>query len=131
MIRFLAVCAVFVFAFALPASAKSIGTYSGCKKLGGAKNACMACVSGGNFFQSGSNVCGLGAKKPATPKPVATPTPDAPTTAPTKTPSSLPKATTSTTKKPTTTASGGCGGCQSMALLPLVGLLRLRRRRNR
>lgn len=47
------------------AMARSIGTYSGCKPLGRYKQACLDCVGGGNFWQSGQNVCGLpGAAKP-------------------------------------------------------------------
>ena len=41
------------------AAARSIGTYSGCKPLGQWKQACLDCVGGGNFWQSGQNVCGL------------------------------------------------------------------------
>lgn len=48
-----------VFLIASIGSAKSIGTYSGCKPLGRWKQACLDCVGGGNFWQSGHNVCGL------------------------------------------------------------------------
>ena len=52
-------CAFLVSLAAAPASARSIGAYSGCKPLGKYKQACLDCVGGGNFWQSGQNVCGL------------------------------------------------------------------------
>ncbi len=42
------------------ASADSIGTYSGCKRLkGSAATSCTACVGDGNFYQTDSSSCGL------------------------------------------------------------------------
>jgi formylglycine-generating enzyme required for sulfatase activity len=42
------------------AAQRSVGNYSGCKKLAGsAKDACLACVGGGNFYQTESKTCGL------------------------------------------------------------------------
>ncbi len=66
MPRYLAVAfGVLVALTADAALARSIGTYSGCKPLGKYKQACLDCVGGGNFWQSGQNVCGLpGASKP-------------------------------------------------------------------
>ncbi|MDX2015321.1 MAG: formylglycine-generating enzyme family protein [Myxococcaceae bacterium] len=52
MVMFLAVLS------ASSATAGSIGSYSGCKKLKGSeRGACEACVAGGNFYQPGSG-CG-------------------------------------------------------------------------
>ncbi|GEM_PF-194818 len=57
-------CAILVTVTAGAASARSIGSYSGCKPLGKYKQACLDCVGGGNFWQSGQNICGLqGASK--------------------------------------------------------------------
>ena len=65
------------------ASAGTITTYSGCKRLSGeAKAACTACVGGGNFYQPASKSCGAapGMKKskafktePPPPKPKSMP----------------------------------------------------------
>jgi len=65
------------------AAQRSIGTPSGCKKLSGsAKQSCLACVGGGNFWQKESKTCGLapGMKKstpmkadPPPPKPKSMP----------------------------------------------------------
>lgn len=46
-----------------PASAQlSIGTASGCKRLGNsARQACLKCVGTGNFYQTQSGVCGMDA----------------------------------------------------------------------
>jgi len=41
------------------AAQRSIGTYKGCNKLGSAKDACLKCVGGGNFYQTESKTCGL------------------------------------------------------------------------
>lgn len=61
MIKILAVSVVLVFVgVSQKASAQSIGTYSGCKKLkGSARSSCESCVGGGNFYQAGSKTCGM------------------------------------------------------------------------
>jgi formylglycine-generating enzyme required for sulfatase activity len=64
---------------AVPAAAQSVGTYSGCKRLGSQRAACEACVAGGNFYQKGQGcgmVAGMHKSKPMKaeppPKPPAT-----------------------------------------------------------
>lgn len=60
------------------AFAGSVGTPSGCKKLGGERAACEKCVAGGNFYQPGQG-CGMtegmhASKAAATEKPPPRPT---------------------------------------------------------